>query len=183
MRTISRKIGNRFQDDIANSCDRLGIYNKRLRDVTPNMLKEGMRTAKQPFDYFAYYNDYLFPMELKTTQQKSASFKGSNPLIKEHQIANLTKDDQYDGVIAGIIINFRKYDNQTFYLHINELNKYISVANGEQENTYYSKINQSSIPLAICKEVGVEIPNQLKRTRYTYNMRFLFDELIKKYGR
>ena len=143
------------------------------------MLKPNIRISPNAYDYFAYTNGFLFAMELKTTKSKSLSF--SDKIVKPHQIAALSKASTYKGVISGFLINFREYDNQTFFVHIDQYNTYRSVAENSFEHTYQSKVNEKSIPLDICKEIGIEIFNIKKRTRYTYGMKKLFDELIEKH--
>ncbi len=177
---MSRKVGDRFQEDIANSCEKLEIFNHRIKDVTPNMLKSNIRVSPNKFDYFAYYKYYLFPMELKTTAGKSFSF--SEKIIKPHQIKYLTKADKYDGVTSGFIFNFREYDNQTFFVHIDDFNTYKNIAENKLEHNYESKVNEASIPLDICNEIGYPVQSFKKKVRYHYIMNKLFDELINKYG-
>lgn len=176
---MSRRIGDRFQEDIEKSCESQGIFNHRIKDVTPNMLRPNIRISPNKYDYFAFMNGHLFTLELKTTQSKSLSF--SEKIVKPHQIKALTKAATYEDVISGFIINFREYDNQTFFLHINDYNTYRNTMENNLDHSYKSKTNEKSIPLDICKEIGVEIFNVKKRTRYTYGMKVLFDELIDRY--
>jgi len=81
---MSRKVGDRFQEDIANSCEKLEIFNHRIKDVTPNMLKSNIRVSPNKFDYFAYYKYYLFLWNLK--QQQVSHLVLVEKIIKPHQI-------------------------------------------------------------------------------------------------
>lgn len=173
--------GKKLEEDISSSAEKLNLFNFRVRDVSPTQLKIGARTAKNKYDFILYRKPYLLPVELKSTKEKTFSFAGSNPKIKEHQIEALTKDSKYDGVIPGLLLNFREPYNKLFFVHINDFNEYIHAAeNGLQEN-YKAKMNISSIPLRICEEIGVEVEGVLKRTRYFYRLDKLIDDLIEKY--
>lgn len=143
------------------------------------MLKPNVRLSPNKYDYFAFMDGHLFTLELKTTKNKSLSF--SEKIIKPHQITALTKAATYEDVIAGFLINFREYDNQTFFVHIDDFNTYRNIAENNLNHNYQSKVNEKSIPLGICKEIGVEVFSIKKRTRYTYGMKKLFEELIYKY--
>jgi penicillin-binding protein-related factor A (putative recombinase) len=172
--------GKDFEQQIEDSCKHYDIFNFRVRDVNPMLLKKGSQVPKNRFDYLLYYDYHLFPCELKSTQSKSVSF--SESIIKEYQIKNLTEAATYKGIISGFIFNFRKYDNQTFFVHINEFNKYKEIVENNLEHTYESKTNEASIPLDVCKEIGFKIPNEILRTRYRYSMDKLFERLIDHYG-
>jgi penicillin-binding protein-related factor A (putative recombinase) len=120
----------------------------------------------------------LFPIEFKSTGQKSISFDPK--IIKPHQITNLQEATQYNFVIAGFIFNFREADNYTCFVHINDFINVKNVAEGiTTQHTYKSKINKSSISLDTCKEVGVEILNAKKKVHYFYDVKKLLGKLMK----
>jgi len=48
--------------------------------------------------------------------------------------------------------------------------------------TTNQKVNEASIPLDICNEIGYPVQSFKKKVRYHYIMNKLFDELINKYG-
>lgn len=118
-------------------------------------------------------------MELKSTKGKSLSFNAP----KEHQIDYLLEDTQtYEGVIGGLLINFREPDNRVFFVPIKEYVKYQELAPQihakEIDNPYNNKVNRASIPMSICEEIGLEVKSQLKRTRYRYYIDEMTDRLI-----
>lgn len=175
------KEGKKYEADIEKSCNKLNMFNFRVRDVLHTSLKPGHAVPRNKYDFIIYKRPYLLPMELKSTKDKTFSFSGSNPKIKEHQIKALTKDGNYDGVIAGLLLNFREPKNRTFFIHIDDFNNYAKAAQEGLQENYKAKINRSSIPLRICEEIGIEVEGKLMRTRYFYRLDKLIDELIKKY--
>jgi penicillin-binding protein-related factor A (putative recombinase) len=173
--------GKLFEEDMKSSAKEQNIFFYRVKDVPPTLLKPNARVSKNDFDSFIYRKPNLFPIEFKSTQNKSVSFE--EKIIKSHQIEALKEAVEYDGLIAGFIFNFREYENATYFVHINDFLAYKNIAENELENTYKSKINKSSIPLDICKEIGVEVRNVKKKVRYRYYINKLLDELIEKYNR
>src|SRR5699024_5238752 len=109
----------------------------------------------------------------KSNQGKSISHRGSNPQIKEHQVEALSKAAEYNNIISGFILNFRSVD-KTYFLPITEFIKYDEVSKGKRKNNYKSKVNEKSIPLDICKEVGTEILAFKKRVHNHY----LIDDFV-----
>jgi penicillin-binding protein-related factor A (putative recombinase) len=172
------KEGKQFEEDIEKSCEDQKIFYYRIKDTfIPPDLRRRVRVSKNKYDSFIYKQPNLFPIEFKSTKAKSVSF--DEKIIKSHQIKALSDAVEYDGLIAGFIINFRAYENQTFFVHINEFLKLKNVAENEiKEHTYMSKINKSSISLDNCKEIGIEITNVKKKVRYRYYINKLIDQLI-----
>lgn len=181
---MARKIkhGKRFEEDIANSCKNQSIWFFNIKDTyMPLKYRNVIRVPKNEYDCLIYYDGYLFPMELKSTQGKSISF--SESIIKQHQIENLLKANEYEGVIAGFLMNFRNANNRTFWIPIDEFVAYKHVAeNGIENHTYKSRVNKSSIPIGICEEIGIELKNELKRVRYNYLVKDLLKKIIEKEG-
>jgi penicillin-binding protein-related factor A (putative recombinase) len=173
------KEGKEFEQAIETSAAEQTIFYFRVRDVNPMAIKPKFKLPQNKYDCLLYYNDHLFPIEMKSTKSKSVSF--SESIIKQHQIDNLLDSVNYNGVIAGFLFNFREPDNKTYFVHINDFVKYKHIAENQLEHTYQSKINKSSIPIAICQEIGYELKNVKKVRKYRYYLKMLFDELIEKY--
>ncbi len=172
--------GKEFEHDIQTSCKEQNIFFYRIKDVNPMFLKANARVSKNDYDSFIYRKPNLFPIEFKSTKQKSISF--SEKIIKKHQIQALEDAVNYDGLIAGFIFNFREADNFTCFIHIKDFLEYKRIAENEiKEHTYESKVNKSSIPIGICKEIGIEIKHIKKKTKYRYYINLLLNELINKY--
>ncbi|QJI52459.1 putative recombination protein U [Psychrobacillus phage Perkons] len=172
--------GKRFEEDMQKSCSEQSVFFYRIKDVNPMALKRGMAVSKNDFDSFIFRKPNLFPTEFKSTASKSISF--SESIIKGHQIKALQEASEYDGLISGFIFNFREVNNSTYFVHIEDFLAYKNIAENGLDHTYESKVNKSSIPIAICKEIGIEITNVKKQVRYRYYVNKLLDELIVKYN-
>ena len=100
---------------------------------------------------------YLF--ELKSTQGSSIPYT----MLRDNQIEELSKASTYD-LVAGFIFNYRKYDNATYFMPINEFNEMV------KEN------NKKSFNISDLKKYNViQINSTKKITRYKYDI----DEFIK----
>lgn len=109
----------------------------------------------------------LFCLELKSTKGTSFSFQGKTPMIKEHQIKELTKANEYDDVIAGFIFNFREPENVVYFMHIDNFIKF-------KEETTKGSINKKDM----INYGVIEITSELKRSRYRYNIKEFIDKVI-----
>ncbi|MBM7598298.1 penicillin-binding protein-related factor A (putative recombinase) [Virgibacillus halotolerans] len=181
---MAKKIdyGKLFEEMFQSSSENQGLFNFRVRDVNRMALKPGFTTPKNKYDFILYNQPFLFPLELKSTKEKSFSFRGENPKIKQHQIDALTKDNKHNGVIGGFIFNFREPEERAFFVHIEDFNKYTRIAEQKNKGVYQGRLNEKSIPLHIVEQIGVEIRSIKKRTRYTYFIKETLDRLIDKYG-
>lgn len=179
--TKKKNEGKLFEEDVQQSCKEQDIFFYRIKDVNPMFLKPNTRVSKNDYDSFVYKKPNLFPIEFKSTKSKNISF--SESIIKKHQIQALSDAVKYDGLIAGFIFNFRESDNFTCFIHIEDFLKYKNIAENEiKDHTYNSKVNKSSIPIGICREIGIEIQQVKKKVRHRYYIKKLLDELIEKYN-
>ncbi|MBX4152315.1 hypothetical protein K1X09_34010, partial [Paenibacillus lautus] len=137
----------------------------RIKDShIPLEFRQKIRVTKNDYDCMMFGLEHLFTLELKSTQQKSVSF--DEKIIKQHQIDKLKEASQFSNVISGFIFNFREPDNRVFFVHIKDFLDYKYIAqNHIKENNYKSKVNKSSISLAICEEIGLEIKGFKKRVK------------------
>ena len=176
------KNGRDFESEIETSCKEQKIFYHRIKDVfIPPDLRTRVRVPKNKYDSFVFYKDTLFPLEFKSIQNKSISITDPK-IIKPHQVEALAEANTYDGTIPGFIINYRNYENQTFFIHIEAFLDYKECAtNGNCKYDYINKVNKSSLPLDIAKEIGIEITNVKKKTAYRYYINKLLDRLIEKY--
>jgi len=144
----------------------------KLRDVfIPQTCREctkvKINVPKNPYDLTVFFKGIYIVAELKSGKQKSFSL--DEKIIKGHQVKNLNKYKDYEKCYCGFIFNFANYDNQTFFLHINDYNNYIL------------NPTQKSLPLAYCQEHGVEIESKLKKVKFKYNIEKLFADIKEKY--
>jgi penicillin-binding protein-related factor A (putative recombinase) len=178
---LSKNPGKEFEEQLKQSAKDQEIFFYRIKDVNPLFLKPNAKVSQNNFDSFIYKKPNLFPVELKSTGQKSISF--DEKIIKKHQIQALEDAAKSDGVIAGFIFNFREYDNATYFVHIRDFLEIQHLSENEiKEHRFNSKLNKSSIGLDICKEVGIDIRNFKKKVKYTYYINSLLDSLIDKYS-
>jgi penicillin-binding protein-related factor A (putative recombinase) len=172
--------GKEFEEQLKQSAKDQNIFFYRIKDVNPLFLKPNAKVSQNNFDSFIYKKPNLFPVELKSTAQKSISFE--EKIIKKHQIQALKEADEYDGLIAGFIFNFREYDNFTVFIHIKDFLEIQYLSQKQiSEHRFKNKLNKSSIGLDICKEVGIEIKHYKKKVKYHYYVSQLLDQLIEKY--
>jgi penicillin-binding protein-related factor A (putative recombinase) len=178
---LSKNTGKNFEEELKTSAAEQGVFFYRIKDVNPMFLKPNTRVSKNDFDSFIYKKPNLFPVELKSSGQRSISF--DEKIIKQHQIGALKEAVEYDGLIAGFIFNFREYDNFTCFVHINDFLEIQELSQKQiNKHRFKSKLNKSSIGLDICKEVGIEIHNMKKKVKYRYYIKKLLEELIEKYS-
>lgn len=174
------KEGKEFEQSIEQASSEQSIFYFRVRDVNPMAIKPNFKLPQNKYDCLLYYKDYLFPIEMKSTKGKSVSF--SESIIKQHQIDSLKEATKFEGVIPGFLFNFRESDNATYFIHIDRFIEYQHIAQNQLEHTYQNKINKSSIPVGICREIGIELTNVKKVKKYRYYLNKLLDELIEKYS-
>ncbi|MGP9035986.1 hypothetical protein ACT1WM_05525 [Bacillus stercoris] len=170
--------GKVFEANIEKSAADQKLFFYRIKDVNPMFLKRGAAVSKNKYDCFLHFNGYLFPFELKSTKNKSISF--SEKIIKPQQIKYLKEATQYPNIIPGFLFQFREPENKVYFVHIDEFLKYKNIAEKQLKHTYKNKVNKSSIPIAICEEIGTEVRWMKKKVNYTYYLNKLCGELIKK---
>ena len=180
--------GKKFEESIEESCNKENIFYDRKRDVyLPPELRGQIPLPKNKYDCFIFAEKHLFPLELKSSGQKSVSILNADgtpneKIIKEYQIKSLVNATAFGNIIPGLIFNFREFDNCTYFVYILDFIKYRDVLQGKSENCFKCKINKSSISIDVCDEIGLQIKNNLKRTNYHYFISDFIQNAIKKYG-
>ncbi|MBU8716485.1 Holliday junction resolvase RecU [Bacillus subtilis] len=172
--------GKVFEANIEKSAVDQKLFFYRIKDVNPMFLKRGAAVSKNKYDCFLHFKGYLFPFELKSTKDKSISFR--DKIIKPQQIKYLKEATQYPNVIPGFLFQFREPENKVYFVHIDDFLEYKNIAEKQLEHTYKNKVNKSSIPIAICEEIGTEVRSMKKKVNYTYYLNKLCDDLIKKFS-
>lgn len=170
--------GKVFETNIEKSAADQKLFFYRIKDVNPMFLKRGAAVSKNKYDCFLHFNGYLFPFELKSTKNKSISF--SEKIIKGQQIKHLKEATQYRNIIPGFLFQFREPENKVYFVHIDDFLTYKNIAEKQLKHTYKNKVNKSSIPIAICEEIGTEVRWMKKKVNYTYYLNKLCGELIAK---
>lgn len=175
--------GRVFEKNIEDSLKESKQWFFRVRDVNPGALKGGVfNIPRNPYDLLIFDSNILFTLELKSTQDKSITHRGSNPQIKEHQVEALSKASEFENVISGFILNYRG-EEKTYFIFIEDYLDYLAVTKGKKEDAYKAKINEKSIPLRICKEVGIEVLSIKKRVHHRYFINDLLDQVVYEYNK
>jgi recombination protein U len=144
--------GKKFEDDFKNSVpEEFFIF--RINDNQGYNETNERFTLNNPFDFIFFNGIKLYCLELKSTLGKSLSFHR----IRPHQEKGLMKQVYKKDVIPGIIINYRELE-LTVYIHI------------ENYLEYKAGSSRKSLPVEDAKKIGVVISQELKRTRYKYDL-------------
>lgn len=152
--------GKAFEQDFKNSIPS-DTYYYRLRDGTANFAGKGNDNVrfqqKNICDAILYRYPHMHLIELKSTTGKSI------PLSRLTQYKDMIKAHS-KGLFVGFIFNMRGAE-ETYYMLIDDITRFIQ---------YESR---KSIPIAYMQEHGLRIEQQLKRTRYAYNVSEWLDKL------
>ena len=176
---MAKAAGAQFEASVQDSCVHHSIFVYRVRDVfVPPELRSRIEIPEIPYDYIIA-NGIIIPAELKSTQEKSLSFK----MIRKNQIDGLGRAQQYLNTFPGFIFNFRDYNNRTYYVHIKDFLYYQRVVAGEAANPYRWKVNAASMPLEICADIGVPVDNKLLKVHYRYDIPKLINDVKEKYSK
>ena len=132
-------------------------------------------SMQNPYDYLLYYYPNFFALELKSTEGTSISYwseefedknKKQTFMIKKNQIKSLIKASTHKGIVAGFVLNFRKY-NHTYFLSIEDFNNMVT-------NIDKKSFNESDV----IKANGYLIEQKIKRVRYWYNIEKFINEIV-----
>ena len=154
--------GKAFEQDFIKSVPDT-VFHYRFRDGTAGFSgtkNENVRFQAQNICDFLLFDGRLILLELKSHKGKSIPFS----CIRENQLAELSKADNYSGIIPGLIFNFRDI-NKTYFVHI------------RHAYYYYYHADRKSYPLDWVQQYGVEIKAELKRTRYRYYVKEFLQEI------
>lgn len=171
-------IGKRFEEDLKKSVpDYALLY--RLPDAAQSFDRSSTSlrfSNKNPFDFLLWDSarHILYAIEVKTVSGKSISFErdtSEKGEIHYHQIKGLNEWNRYDGLICGFIIEFRKIET-TVFIDIDSFNILITKINKKSFNM--EDLARSDLPYFI-------IPQNKKRTRYTYDIDRFLSQTRKKW--
>lgn len=145
-----------------------GVFIYRLPDAAQSFAKSSnLRfSRKNPCDYFIYdahKTRILFALELKTVKGKSISFernKEEQKTIHYHQITGLTEWNKFENIVCGFLIEFRAIET-TIFLDISDFNRLLEET--EKKSFTIADLDNMGLPYLV-------IPQELKRTRYSYDL-------------
>ena len=147
------------------------VYYHRVKDPASSFGGGGGNTRfsmKNEYDLILYKYPIFFALELKSNGGTSFSFSRNDKLekgkdIKYSQISSLIEADCYPGTVAGLILNFRKYD-ATYFVRITDFCRF-------KMGTEKKSINREDV-LGLNQ---ILIPQTLKKVRFDFDMSSLLD--------
>jgi recombination protein U len=148
--------GKQFEAEIKNSVPD-GVFFYRFRDGTGNFSggkNENVRFQQSNICDCMMYNKNLYLLELKSHAGKSLPLSA----IRENQIKELSKVETYEGIIAGLLINFRDIE-KTYFVKIDNILYFM--AHEERK----------SIPVSWCEQWGTEIKGRKLRVHYRWDLK------------
>lgn len=154
------KAGKQFEKDFRDSVERQGIFQFRPKDC-PGAWHQNKDdrpanvyfTARNEYDLILFFQGTLLTLELKSFGTTSFPFKS----IRDSQVEGLLKAARYDGVVAGVVLNFRGFA-KTYFIPIDLFVR-------EQTSGPRKSIN-----LSRAEALGIEIPQKLRRVHYSYDV-------------
>lgn len=164
--------GKIFETDFKNSVPK-DCYYLRIKDPAQSFNQDtgsGLRfSLANPFDCILFNKSTLFTLELKSTKGTSLTFwkegcKGTFN-VKKNQIDGLLESSKYEGIVSGLIINFRK-TNHTYFIDINNFIKMIEKLEKKSFNEKDVIVNGAYL-----------ISQDKKRTRFSYDIESFIKDL------
>lgn len=149
---MAKNVGKIFEEDFIKSVPE-NIFSFRFRDLPFFLTKNSKYEVNNNPADFIIFLDYLFILELKSTNGTSYPFDNT----RDNQVKGLEKYSHKNKTICGFVINMRKY-NETYFLSIKD---YIYLKN---------ESGRKSISLKDLRLFGIRIHQELKRTRYRYDI-------------
>lgn len=162
--------GKQFEKDWRDSCKKEDIFIMRIKDSPAwGKDKQQIPVSRNPCDFIMYSKPELFLLELKST--KGTSFSFDEKIIKKNQLKKLKEASKTDGVVTGLVFNFRpipnKRDNSTYFVSINNFL-------GFKKTCKKHSLNEQD-----CRDIGFKIINTKLKVHYHYNVTD-FVHLIKR---
>ena len=100
---------------------------------------------------------------MKTVKGKSISFernKEEQKTIHYHQITGLTEWNKFENIVCGFLIEFRAIET-TIFLDISDFNRLLEET--KKKSFTIADLDNMGLPYLV-------IPQELKRTRYSYDL-------------
>lgn len=155
------KKGGQFENNFRKSVPEDILY-YRFKDNTSNWQHNNLVrfTQSNICDCMLFDGDILVFAELKNHKGKSIPFS----CIRENQIKELSMYQYYKNTKCVIIINFEDLE-ECYCLFITDLSHFIRTS------------DRKSIPVEICRELGIKIENKRLRTNYKYDIKKMMGEI------
>lgn len=150
--------GKQFEEDFKKSVPK-DVYYLRLHDsaIGFDVASSTQRFALQsPYDVVLCRQGRMYALELKSNQEKSMSFSGKTPRIKERQVDELVKAENANA-IAGLVLNFRSQE-ETYFILASEFKRFMETC------------GKKSINIADARSIGVLIPCKKLKVHFRYDL-------------
>ena len=154
--------GKKFEQDFVKSVPEY-IFRYRFKDGTAGFKgqkNENVRFQAKNVCDFMLYHEKLILLELKSHKGKSIPFS----CIRENQLEELSKANNFEGIVPGIVFNFRDLE-LTYFVSIRHI------------HYYFHHAERKSFPLEFIQQYGLPIDGHKKRVRYQYDIGEFVDEL------
>lgn len=158
--------GKRFEADFKKSVPSYALLYRLPDSAQAFGGSSNLRfSSKNPFDYLMWDSKkhILYALELKTVAGKAISFERSKDESREihwHQIEGLNKWNEYDGIVCGFIIEFRKIE-KTVFIDISDFNELMNTITKKSFN--FDDLDNHKINYVVIGQEKV-------RTRYKYKV-------------
>ena len=141
----------------------------RLKDTAQsyNNSERTKFTWDNPCDFFIYdVTTHLFyALELKSTKFKSMAFgteEDKDKFIKYHQLCSLREMSQYDGIRAGLILNFRDEETKTERTYFMPIGRF--------DNMVKAIGKKSFNEIDLIKNFAIKLNGEKKRIHYKWDL-------------
>ena len=153
-----KKFENHFKESIPED-----VMYYRCPDPPQSFNNTARFSWKNKCDCFLYNYPLLFTFELKSTKEKYFTVEMSKDeegkkMIHWHQIQGLKEYSQYEGVVAGFILNFRinqddkdKYTELTYFIHIDDFLRMMKEVN-KKSFTILDLLNYNPVKIESIKK-------------------------------
>lgn len=169
--------GKAFEKAWRDSVKKRNYYYLRLKDSMSSFCNATniKFTPNNPYDCVMFAEGTMYCFELKSTKATGLTFWSekigrTNPraaeesMIKKHQVEGLEEASKHEGIVAGLVINFRETSNRTYFWNIKHFLKFA-------QNTTKKSFNENDV----INNSGICIPQTLKRITYDYEIENLVD--------
>ena len=170
---MAQSIGKRFESNIAKSAPDYALVCRLPDSAQAFGSSSRLRfSRKNPFDYLIWDSKRfrLYAIELKTVKGKTISFERDEEDAGEihlHQIQGLNAWNQYDGIICGLLIEFRMIET-TLFIKIDDFNNLLSAIT--KKSFGKKDLDECGIPYFI-------VPQKKIRVNYRYDIDMLLSTL------
>ena len=153
--------GKVFEEDFRKSAESyLEIDVNRLKDPVG-----GQAGVRNICDFIVYTFPYIFYFELKSRQGNTLNFKE----ITNVQWNGLVKKSAKHGAIPGVLVDYSDH-NESYFVHIDDLVQLRDVE------------GKKSLHIAYCREHGIKLHGERKRTRFAYYVQNFLRDIGEKHG-